>query len=65
MKTLETTTNKMKIKTTSHIETPRLGQHVTVYGRECEIVRIHPFGTIDVVSLDGEKAWRISGLQFT
>jgi hypothetical protein len=54
----------MKIKTTSHVEKPHVGQHVTVYGKECKIFAVHPMGTIDVVTLDGEKAWRISGLKF-
>jgi hypothetical protein len=54
----------MKIKTTSHIETPYVGQHVTVYGEDCEIIRVLPLGTIDVLSLDGKKAWRIIGLTF-
>lgn len=43
---------------------PQIGQIVKVYGKECRIIKIHPFGTIDVVSLDGEKAYRLSGLAF-
>jgi hypothetical protein len=55
----------MKIKTTSHVDKPHLGQHVTVYGKECKIFAIHKVErAIDVVTLDGEKAWRISGLKF-
>lgn len=45
-------------------ETPRVGMLVRVYGVQCEIVRVLPFGTIDVVSLDGSRAWRVSGLGF-
>jgi hypothetical protein len=43
---------------------PKLGQIVMVYGVKCSIVRIRPFGTIDVVEVDGERAWRLSGLNF-
>lgn len=41
---------------------PRIGQHVMVRGVECVIFKIHAFGTIDVESLDGKHAWRLSGL---
>lgn len=41
---------------------PIIGQHVFVRGKKCKIFKIHPLGTIDVVSLDGEKAFRLSGL---
>jgi hypothetical protein len=56
----------MKTKiTATHIENrPYIGQHCTVYGKECIIFAIHAFGTIDVVTADGERAWRISGLAF-
>ena len=43
---------------------PQIGQIVRVYGKDYRIVKIHPFGTIDVVSLDGSKAFRLSGLAF-
>lgn len=43
---------------------PKIGQLVTVYGLRCQIVAVHPFGTIDVVSLDGKYAYRFSGLAF-
>ena len=43
---------------------PQVGQVVQVYGKPCRIVKIHPFGTIDVVTLDGSKAFRLSGLAF-
>lgn len=43
---------------------PRIGQLTKVYGVDCRIFQIHPFGTVDVVSLDGERAWRLSGLSF-
>jgi hypothetical protein len=55
----------MKITTTSHIEKPHVGQLVTVYGQECKIFAVHEIErAIDVVTLNGEKAWRISGLNF-
>jgi hypothetical protein len=43
---------------------PQIGMIVKVYGFECRIVKIHPFGTIDVVRLDGSRAYRLSGLAF-
>lgn len=44
---------------------PRVGQFVQVYGVWCEIVKIRPFGTIDVKALDGSgRCWRVSGLAF-
>jgi hypothetical protein len=42
---------------------PEIGQHVTVRGVRCEIVVVHKFGTIDVVSLCGNYTWRVSGLE--
>lgn len=43
---------------------PVVGQLTTIYGVDCRIVKIHPFGTMDVVSLDGSKSWRVTGLGF-
>jgi 1,2-phenylacetyl-CoA epoxidase PaaB subunit len=43
---------------------PRVGDRTTVRGVPVEIVKVHPFGTIDVVSLDGKHAWRVTGLSF-
>ena len=43
---------------------PRVGMLVTVRGVRCRIFRIHPFGTLDCVSLCGNYAWRVSGLDF-
>lgn len=40
----------------------KIGDIVTVYGAPCRVVRILPFGTIDVERVDGSRAWRISGL---
>jgi hypothetical protein len=53
------------MNTKPHIEKPQIGQRVTVDGKECEIFAIHEIErAIDVVTMDGEKAWRISGLKF-
>jgi hypothetical protein len=43
---------------------PQVGMLVKVYGFQCRIFKIHPFGTIDVVTLDGSRAYRLSGLAF-
>jgi hypothetical protein len=44
--------------------TPKIGMLVTVRGVQCRIVKVLPMGTIDVVSLDGDHAWRVTGLPF-
>lgn len=43
---------------------PKIGQIVTVYGKKCRIFKVHPAGTIDVEALDGDGAWRVTGLGF-
>lgn len=43
---------------------PQIGQIVKVYGFDCRIFKIHSFGTIDVVRVDGSRAYRLSGLTF-
>ncbi len=43
---------------------PKIGQRLTVRGVRCEIFRIHACGTLDVQSLCGNYAWRLSGLNF-
>jgi hypothetical protein len=43
---------------------PKINQLVEVRGVRCRIFKVHPLGTIDVVSLCGKYAWRISGLGF-
>lgn len=40
----------------------RVGDFVTVYGVTCRIVRVWPLGTLDVETLDGSRAWRVTGL---
>jgi hypothetical protein len=44
---------------------PTIGQHCKIYGVWCQIIAIHPFGTIDVEAIDGSgRWWRVSGLAF-
>jgi hypothetical protein len=43
---------------------PQIGQQITVRGITCKIVKIRPMGTLDVVSLCGSYAFRVSGLTF-
>ena len=43
---------------------PEIGQLYKVYGVLCRIVKVRAFGTLDVVTLDGTKAYRVSGLPF-
>lgn len=43
---------------------PKVGDETTVRGMRCRITKVWPFGTIDVVSLDGKHAWRVTGLGF-
>ena len=43
---------------------PIIGQLITVRNVLCRIVKIRPFGTLDVVSVSGNLAFRVSGLSF-
>lgn len=43
---------------------PRIGQTMEVRGVLCRIIKVRPFGTVDVVSLCGRYAFRVSGLSF-
>jgi len=43
---------------------PSVGQVITIRGTLCRIVKIRPFGTLDVVSVNGNVAFRVSGLNF-
>lgn len=43
---------------------PKIGQLITVRGIKCQITKIRPMGTIDVKSLCGQYAFRVSGLSF-
>lgn len=35
-----------------------------VYGHRCRIVKVHAFGTVDVETLDGTRAYRVTGLYY-
>ncbi len=44
---------------------PRTGQIIDVHGAPCRIVKVHTpdsLGTVDVESVDGKRAWRVTGL---
>jgi hypothetical protein len=43
---------------------PKVGMLMTVRGHKCRIFKIHAMGTLDVVSLCGRFAWRVTGLPF-
>lgn len=43
---------------------PKIGQLVKFRGEQYRILRILKFGTIDILSLDGNNAFRISGLKY-
>jgi len=43
---------------------PKIGQIITVRSKQCQIVRVHPFGTVDVCNLITGKAYRVTGLSF-
>lgn len=43
------------------VSAPKVGDAITVRGVECRVSKVLPFGTIDVVSLCGRYAWRVSG----
>lgn len=40
----------------------KVGAVVVVYGVRCVVFKVRPFGTVDVLSLDGKQAFRVSGL---
>lgn len=43
---------------------PQIGQIYDVRGLKCRIFKIHPFGTMDVEEINGERAFRVTGLSF-
>jgi hypothetical protein len=45
-------------------ERPKVGDEMTVWGVACKITKVWPFGTVDVLSLDGKNARRVTGLNF-
>lgn len=44
--------------------TPKVGMLMTVHNITCRIIAVLPMGTVDVVSLDGSKHYRVTGLGF-
>lgn len=46
------------------MQKPQVGQVIQVYGQPCRIFKVHPLGTVDVVTLDGSRAYRVTGLSF-
>lgn len=43
---------------------PTVGMLMRVRGIQCRIVAVLPAGTVDVVSLDGARSFRVTGLMF-
>ena len=43
---------------------PTVGQLTTCHGLPARIIKVHPFGTIDVVQIATGRAYRITGLAF-
>ena len=43
---------------------PKIGQIITVRGTPCRIFKVYRLGTVDVVSLCGTRAFRVTGLAF-
>lgn len=61
------TKGNMKIKVKFAKEKPvaiPVQRVLTVRGHACHIVKLHPLGTLDVVSRCGNYAFRVSGLSF-
>lgn len=40
----------------------KVGQLMSVRGMQCRVFKLHPLGTLDVVSLCGRYAFRLTGL---
>ena len=43
---------------------PQIGMLYKIHGIMCRIVKVYPAGTMDVVSLDGSRSFRVTGLPF-
>ena len=52
----------MTTQTKQQSKALKIGDIVTVHGIQCEVFKIRPFGTVDVVALDYSRAFRVSGL---
>jgi hypothetical protein len=55
---------KTQIENQMKNEKPKIGQLITVRGISCRIVKIHPFGTLDAVEVNGSRSFRVTGLSF-
>ncbi len=47
---------------TAQPKAPSVGQLMSVYGQACRVTRVYPFGTCDVLTCDGSRAYRVTGL---
>lgn len=56
-------TDREQHKNTMNTNAPKIGQTIVVYGVTCTIVKIHPFGTVDVEAPNG-RYYRVTGLSF-
>ena len=56
--------NKIKANVTVNCERPKGGDLCTVKGKICKVVKVLPFGTIDVHAIESNKAFRVTGLAF-
>ena len=52
------------MKTQAPSPRPAIGQQMTVRGIVCQITCVLPAGTVEVTSLCGNYAFRVSGLSF-
>lgn len=41
---------------------PKVGDWMVVYGQRCQVFKVHALGTVDVVTADGQRAYRVTGL---
>lgn len=46
-----------------HRRTPMIGDKIVVRNHICTIIKIHQFGTLDVIA-PNDQAYRVSGLYF-
>lgn len=43
---------------------PKIGDLMNFNGYTCRVFKVHKFGTVDVVTVCGKYAWRVTGLSF-
>lgn len=61
---MEISLTTISLKTMKNDNRPKVDQIIHVYGQQCRIVKVHPFGTVDVVAVSGKHAFRVTGLNF-